>query len=254
MTAEAGDGSEIRVPVVAVVGRPNVGKSSLVNRLIGRRDAIVDATPGVTRDRRALAAEWRGRRFEVVDTGGLEPGARALEADVSEQARVAIASADLVVLVVDSSVGPMEDDAVVAASLRRGAVPVIVAANKVDDARDEAGASAFYGLGLGAPIPVSALHGRGSGDLLDAVVERLPAGPETDERSTWAALAIVGRPNVGKSSLLNALTGERRALVAPTPGTTRDPVDTVLEMRDGRRLVLVDTAGLRRAVRILRSM
>jgi len=238
------------LPVVAVVGRPNVGKSSLVNRIVGRREAIVEARPGVTRDRRAVEAEWRGRRFEIVDTGGLEQGQQGgLEADVATQARVAIAAADVVVLVVDAGVGPMEDDDVLAASLRRAGKPVLVAANKVDTARDEPGVSAFFGLGLGEAIAVSALHGRGSGDLLDAVLEHLPEAA-IEPPAAWAGLAIVGRPNVGKSSLLNALVGERRALVAEAPGTTRDPVDSLLRLPDGRTLRLVDTAGMRREVRV----
>jgi GTP-binding protein len=237
------------VPVVAVVGRPNVGKSSLVNRILGRREAIVEASPGVTRDRRAAEAEWRGRRFEIVDTGGLEPGQRGLEADVAEQARLAMAAADLILLVVDATVGTMKDDDVLAASLRRSGKPVLVVANKVDDARDEPAASAFYGLGLGEPLAVSALHGRGSGDLLDVLLEHLPA-ESTETPPAWAALAIVGRPNVGKSSVLNALVGERRALVAEAPGTTRDPVDAVLSLPGGRSLRLVDTAGMRRQVRV----
>ncbi|CAN5518704.1 ribosome biogenesis GTPase Der [soil metagenome] len=241
---------EGRLPVVAVVGRPNVGKSSLVNRVLGRREAIVEETPGVTRDRRGAEAEWRGRTFEIVDTGGLEPGQQGLEADVAGQAQIAMSAADLIVLVVDASVGPMEDDAVLAGALRRSGRPVLVAANKIDDPRDEAAATVFYGLGLGRPMPLSALHGRGSGDFLDAVLERLPTQATSTPSPAWAGLAIVGRPNVGKSSMLNALLGRQRALVAPSPGTTRDPVDSVLGLPDGRVLRLVDTAGMRRQVRI----
>jgi GTP-binding protein len=248
-----------RLPVVAVVGRPNVGKSSLVNRILGRREAIVDAAPGVTRDRRSMTAEWAGRSFEIVDTGGLEAGATGLEERVAEQAHVAIEAADVVVLVVDVAVGPTEDDAAVAAILRRAGKPVLVAANKADDPQDEPAAADFYRLGLGPPVPMSALHGRGSGDFLAALVERLPnqgtedaddGGPSGDGARPWASLAIVGRPNVGKSSMLNALLGEGRAIVAPTPGTTRDPVDAQLELRDGRLIRLVDTAGMRRQVKI----
>lgn len=237
------------LPVVAVVGRPNVGKSSLVNRIIGRREAIVEETPGVTRDRRAFTAEWGGRSFEIFDTGGLEPGANGLEARVAEQAQLAIEAADVVVLVVDAIVGPLEDDLVVADQLRRSGKPVLVAANKVDDGRDEPGAARFYRLGLGNVHALSALHGRGSGDFLDALVGVLPDAPPAGS-GHWAAMAIVGRPNVGKSSVLNALLKEERALVDPAPGTTRDPVDSYLALDEGRRLRIVDTAGLRRQVQI----
>lgn len=237
------------LPVVAVVGRPNVGKSSLVNRVLGRREAIVEETPGVTRDRRAFVAEWAGRRFEIVDTGGLEPGAEGLEARVAEQAAVAIDTADVIVLAVDAAAGPTQDDHVVAQRLRRSDKPVLVAANKVDDPRDEPAAAAFYRLGLGEPAPLSALHGRGSGDFLERLVALLPDEGRADP-GAWAAAAIVGRPNVGKSSILNALLGEARAIVAPTPHTTRDPVDAQLDAGDGRALRLVDTAGMRREVQI----
>ena len=236
------------LPVVAVVGRPNVGKSSLVNRILGRREAIVQETPGVTRDRRAFLAEWNGRLFELFDTGGLEPGARGLDERVVEQAQVAIEAADVIVLVVDSVVGLVEDDVLVADQLRKGDKPVLVVANKVDDARSAPAAAEFYKLGLGDPQPVSALHGTGSGDFLDALVAALPEtdGTPSDE---WASIAIVGRPNVGKSSILNRLAGEARSIVDSTPGTTRDPIDTIFEA-DGRHLRLVDTAGLRRQVQI----
>jgi GTP-binding protein len=237
------------LPIVAIVGRPNVGKSSLANRFLGRREAVVAETPGVTRDRRRWEVEWSGHRFTIVDTGGLEPGQKGLEADVAAQARVAIASADLILLVVDVSAGPIEDDLVLASSLRRSGKPVVVAANKVDDPRTASGAADFFRLGLGEPRSVSALHGTGSGDLLDAVVELLPDDPKLPAPA-WASLALVGRPNVGKSSLLNALLGEGRALVAPDPGTTRDPVDATIALTDGRELRLVDTAGMRRQVRI----
>jgi GTP-binding protein len=236
-----------RLPVVAVVGRPNVGKSSLVNRVLGRREAIVEPTPGVTRDRLGYVAEWAGRRFEIFDTGGLERGADGLEARVAEQAQIAIEAADVVVLVVDAQTGPMEDDAMVAAALRRAGRPVVLAANKVDDRADEPLAAAFYGLGVGDPLPVSALHGRGSGDFLDALVSKLPAASEAIA-SEWGAAAIVGRPNVGKSSILNTLLRADRSIVDAVPGTTRDPVDSHLDLDDGRRLRLVDTAGLRREV------
>ncbi|MDQ3957333.1 MAG: ribosome biogenesis GTPase Der [Actinomycetota bacterium] len=241
------------LPVVAVVGRPNVGKSSLVNRVLGRRDAIVEETPGVTRDRRSFVAEWGGRRFEIVDTGGLEPGAEGLDARIVEQAEVAMAAADLVVLVVDATSGPLEDDMIVAARLRRGSRPVIVAANKVDDPRDEPAAAEFYRLGLGAPVPLSALHGRGSGDFLEELVARLP-DVAVEAAGAWGSLAIAGRPNVGKSSILNALLREDRSIVDATPGTTRDPVDSFVELGDRRTLRIVDTAGMRRRVQIGESL
>lgn len=238
------------VPVVAVVGRPNVGKSSLVNRILGRREAIVEATPGVTRDRASWSAEWAGRSFEIVDTGGLEAGTEGLEARAGEQARIAIDVADVIVLVVDAAAGVLEDDLTVADVLRRSGKPLLVAANKVDDTRDEPGVAAFYRLGLGDPIAVSALHGRGSGDLLDSLTQLLESKEELSTRDEWAAAAIIGRPNVGKSSLLNALVGDERAIVDAAPGTTRDPVDSHLSMPGGRILRIVDTAGMRRRVEI----
>jgi GTPase len=241
--------AEADVPVVAIVGRPNVGKSSLANRILGRREAIVDARPGVTRDRGVFEAEWRGRRFELIDTGGMELRPRGLEASVKEQAELAMAAADVILLVVDATTGVTEEDAAIAARLRRSHVPVVVVVNKVDDRADEPDVAGFYGLGLGDPHPVSALHGRRSGDLLDALVALLPPG-EGRAEDAWATAAIVGRPNVGKSSLLNALVGTRRALVDAQPGTTRDPVAVPLELGDGRTLRLIDTAGMRRGVKI----
>lgn len=237
------------MPVVAVVGRPNVGKSSLVNRILQRREAIVEETPGVTRDRRGFIADWGGRRFEIFDTGGLEPGAEGLDARVAEQAHVAIESADVVVLVVDASVGALQDDHLVADALRRSGKPVVLAANKVDDPRDIPMAASFHRLGLGEPLPLSALHGRGSGDFLDVLVAELPE-QTGDAEDAWASIAIVGRPNVGKSSLLNALLGEQRSIVDSRPGTTRDPVDSELLLENGRRIRIVDTAGMRREVQI----
>jgi GTPase len=237
------------LPIVAVVGRPNVGKSSLVNRVLGRREAIVEATPGVTRDRQGYEAEWAGHRFEIVDTGGLEPGAQGLETLVREQAELAIQAADVVVLVVDILTGPLQEDAAVARILQRSGKPVVVAANKADEPRSEEDARLFLSLGLGDPCALSALHGRGSGDFLAAVVQRLPPTAST-ENAEWAAVAVVGRPNVGKSSLLNALTGESRALVDSRPGTTRDPVDSHLLLPGGHSMRIVDTAGMRRSVRI----
>jgi GTPase len=240
---------EGRLPVVAVVGRPNVGKSSLVNRILRRREAIVQEMPGVTRDRRSFVADWAGRSFEIFDTGGLEPGAQGLDARVGEQAQLAIEAADVVVLVVDSAAGPLQDDHLVADVLRRTRKPVLLVANKVDDPRDAPMAAEFHRLGLGEPLPLSALHGRGSGDFLDALVSALPRTGESSD-DVYAGIAIVGRPNVGKSSLLNALLGETRALVDSVPGTTRDPVDSRLALADGRIIKIVDTAGMRREVQI----
>jgi GTPase len=237
------------LPVVAVVGRPNVGKSSLVNRILGKGEAIVDPTPGVTRDRSTFVAEWDGRSFEIVDTGGLEPGPRGLEERVVEQAQVAIELADVILFLVDAATGPLEDDLVVADALRRANKPVLVVANKADDPRDEPEADAFYRIGLGDPWPVSALHGRGTGDMLEALIQLLPEhSPGVD--NAWGSIAIVGRPNVGKSSLLNRLLGEERAIVDRAPGTTRAPVDSWLTLDDGARLRLVDTAGMRREVKV----
>jgi GTP-binding protein len=240
------DESTGRLPRVAVVGRPNVGKSTLVNRILGRRAAITQEKPGVTRDRVTYQADWAGRRFELVDTGGWEPKATGLQASVVAQAERAMADADLVLLVVDATVGVTEEDAAVAARLRRGRVPVILVANKVDSAAAEPQVAGLWSLGLGEPLPVSSLHGRGAGDLLDAVVERLGTAAAAADEPQVPALAIVGRPNVGKSSLLNRLAGHDLAIVDPTPGTTRDTVDSIVE-RAGRRYRLVDTAGMRRS-------
>ena len=238
------------LPVVAVVGRPNVGKSSLVNRVIGRRAAIVEETPGVTRDRQSFTAEWDGRTFELVDTGGLEPGQRGLDARVAEQAQVAMEMADMIVLVVDAQAGTTQDDFEVAKALRRFDKPVVVVANKVDDPRDEPMAAVFHRLGLGDPLPLSALHGRGSGDFLAALVKRLPETSSLAPDETWGSIAIVGRPNVGKSSILNRLLGEERSIVDSTPGTTRDPVDSLVSLDGDRLLRVIDTAGMRREVKI----
>ena len=250
MTVTASTRVTSGLPLVAVVGRPNVGKSSLVNRILGRREAIVEETPGVTRDRQSFVADWDGRSFELVDTGGLEPGAEGLEARVADQAQVALEAADLVLFVVDATTGPQQDDHLVAEMLRRADKPVVVIANKVDDPSDEPAAAIFYRLGLGDPVPVSALHGRGSGDMLAVLVDRLPETPATGGDPAWCSIAIVGRPNVGKSSLLNALVGEERAIVDPTPGTTRDPVDSLVRLDDDRIVRIVDTAGMRRRVRV----
>lgn len=235
--------------VVAIVGRPNVGKSTLFNRLVGERIAIVEDVPGTTRDRIYATAEWRGREFSLIDTGGLEDArAGAMEAAVRRQAEAAIAQADLVLFIVDAQSGilPVEHD--VADLLRRSRKPVLLVANKADSWRGEAQAAEFYELGLGEVIPVSAIQGLGTGDLLDAVVAHLPA-EAPDEEAAGARIAIVGRPNVGKSSFLNTLVGSERAVVSEVPGTTRDTVDTAMEL-DGRHVVLVDTAGIRRRGRI----
>jgi GTPase len=245
--------TEIPAPVVAVVGRPNVGKSTLVNRILGSRQAVVADTPGVTRDRVAYDAEWRGRVFTLVDTGGWEPfapGSAALPARVAAQARVAVDAADAVLFVADAVVGVTDADEAVAAVLRRSRKPVVLAANKVDDAPAEPAAASLWSLGLGEPLPVSALHGRGSGDLLDAVLSALPAAPREplDTDGGPRRVALLGRPNVGKSSLLNRVAGQERVLVDAAAGTTRDPVDELVEL-GGSVWRFVDTAGIRRRMR-----
>jgi GTPase len=235
-------------PVVAVVGRPNVGKSTLVNRILGRREAVVQDIPGVTRDRIAYDAYWGGRQFTLVDTGGWEPDATGLQAMVSRQAEQAVVTADLVLFVIDSRTGATETDLVVARTLRRAGRPVVVAVTKVDDERGESDAAEAWSLGLGEPYAVSGLHGRGSGDLLDAILEKLPdAPPEREPAGGPRRVALVGRPNVGKSSLLNRLTGEERSVVDAVAGTTVDPVDSLVEL-GGQTWRFVDTAGLRRRV------
>jgi GTP-binding protein len=241
-------------PVVAVVGRPNVGKSTLVNRILGRREAVVQDVPGVTRDRVAYDALWNGRRFTLVDTGGWEPDARGLQAMVSAQAQRAVQTADLVVFVVDGRTGATETDLTVARTLRRAAQPVVLAVTKIDDERLESDAAQLWSLGLGEPMPVSGLHGRGSGDLLDAILARLPDAPaETEVEGGPRRVALVGKPNVGKSSLLNKLTGEDRSVVDEVAGTTIDPVDSLVELGD-EVWRFVDTAGLRRRVRTASGM
>ena len=240
-----------RLPIVAVVGRQNVGKSTLANRLFGRREAIAHESPGVTRDRVELEAEWSGRRFRVVDTGGFAAKARGVDALVAQQAEAATQDADVVLLVVDAQTGEQEEDAALARRLRRARGAVLLVANKVDSDREEAYSARFFSLGLGEPVPVSALHGRGAGDLLDRIVMLLPQA-ETDGQEGEAAgeprFAIVGRPNVGKSSLFNRLVGQERSVVYEDAGTTRDAVDAVVTWPGGR-VRFVDTAGLRRPSR-----
>ncbi|NLA64793.1 MAG: ribosome biogenesis GTPase Der [Leucobacter sp.] len=239
------------LPVVAIVGRPNVGKSALVNRILGRREAVVEDVPGVTRDRVSYSAEWVGRRFTLVDTGGWEADAKGIDASVANQAEIAIELCDVVLFVVDSRVGATATDERVVQLLRRAGKPVFLVANKVDDAVQEPETAALWSLGLGAPWSVSALHGRGVADLLDAVLEKLP------EQSAVAKpvavgprrVAILGRPNVGKSSLLNKAAGEERVVVNDLAGTTRDPVDEQVEI-SGRVWTFVDTAGIRRRVHL----
>lgn len=237
------------LPVVAVLGRPNVGKSTLVNRILGRREAVVEDVPGVTRDRVAYDASWGGRRFTVVDTGGWLPDARDLGARVAAQAELAVVAADVVLLVVDAVVGATEEDAAAVRMLRRAGKPVVLAANKVDGEQAEPDAAALWSLGLGEPHPVSALHGRGAGDLLDAVLGVLPeTAPDEPATGGPRRVALLGRPNVGKSSLLNRLAGSDRVVVDPVAGTTRDPVDELVEL-GGQTWRFVDTAGIRRRVR-----
>jgi GTP-binding protein len=231
---------------VAVVGFPNVGKSMLVNRLTGSRTAVVHETPGVTRDRKELVCEWAGQQFLLVDTGGVDIVDRSpLTRQVAEQARAAIAEADLVLFVVDAQASITPGDEEIAGILRRSRKPVLLVVNKIDDPSRDAEAFEFHRLGLGDPIPVSALHGHGSGDLLDLIVARLPGVGPAQVGEEAIRVAILGRTNVGKSSLLNTLLGQERVIVSETPGTTRDAIDTVLERGD-RTFVLVDTAGLRR--------
>jgi GTP-binding protein len=235
-------------PVLAIIGRPNVGKSTLVNRIIGRREAVVEDVPGVTRDRVTYSAEWGGRDFTLVDTGGWEHDAKGLHARVAEQAEIAAEMADAIVFVVDSAVGATATDEGVVRMLRRMKKPVFLVANKVDDISQEADSASLWGLGFGQPYPVSALHGRGTADLLDDIVKKLPefsANEGLIPRGGPRRVALIGRPNVGKSSLLNKLAGSERVVVDNTAGTTRDPVDELVEL-GGRTWRFVDTAGIRR--------
>ena len=239
--------SELLLGTVAIVGFPNVGKSTLVNRLTASRQAVVHETPGVTRDRNELVCEWRGKRFLLVDTGGVDiVDPSPITRSIVDQARAAVAEADLVLFVTDARAGVTPGDEELAAILRAAGKPVLVLANKIDDPARDVDALEFHRLGLGDPIPISALHGHGAGDLLDEIVERLPGEPARSAPGEEAIrVAILGRPNVGKSSLLNALLGQERVIVSDVPGTTRDAIDTVLR-RGETTFVLVDTAGLRR--------
>ena len=243
-------------PVVAIVGRPNVGKSTLVNRILGRREAIVEERPGVTRDRKEVECEWLGHHFRLLDTGGWMADGDELDDKVTAQSEQAMREADVVLFVLDSTVGVTPDDQQVANLLRRSPIPVLVVANKVDDVSHEAAVWELLGLGMGDPFPVSALHGRGTGDLLDALIALLPEGsdveepdePEADGEKMYS-VSLVGRPNVGKSTLFNRLIGEERSVVHDRPGTTRDAIDTIVETESGP-IRFVDTAGMRRKSRI----
>jgi GTPase len=238
------------LPVVAVVGRPNVGKSTFFNRVLGQRRAIVEDVPGVTRDRNFARTEWAGRAFYLVDTGGLDFEAHEImPAAIRRQVLTAIEEADLLVFMVDGQVGPHPVDHRIAELLRRTALPVVLAVNKVDRLPDDLSYHDFWELGVGEPVPVSSLSGKGSGDLLDEVVERLPPVAPQDVEDTALHVAVIGKPNVGKSSFVNRLLGEERMVVSPQPGTTRDPVDTPMRYH-GRDIIFVDTAGLRRQARI----
>ncbi|MGZ0711128.1 ribosome biogenesis GTPase Der (plasmid) [Coraliomargarita sp. W4R53] len=239
------------LPVLAIVGRPNVGKSALVNRILGRREAVVEDTPGVTRDRVTYKAEWMDRRFSIVDTGGWEPDAKGIDASVAMQAEIAIDLCDVVVFVVDAMVGATSTDEHVVRMLRKSGKPVFLVANKIDDARQEPEAAALWALGLGEPYPVSAIHGRGVADLLDKVMKVMPeiSAVAKHEIGGPRRVAILGRPNVGKSSLLNKAAGEERVVVNELAGTTRDPVDEIVDV-GGKLWRFVDTAGIRRRVHL----
>ena len=242
------------LPVVAVVGRPNVGKSTFFNRILGRREAIVHDAPGVTRDRNFALADWAGRSFYLVDTGGVIEGSdEPLDRMVRDQALHAMDEADLILLVVDGKAGIHPMDEKVADLLRGRGKPVLVAVNKVDNLPNDPGYLEFWSLGLGEPVPVSSISGKGSGDLLDRVLELLPAEEGREPDPAELRVAVVGKPNVGKSSFVNRLFGEERMVVSDVPGTTRDPVDSTLAYH-GRKLVFVDTAGLRRQSRVDESV
>ena len=244
-TSDAGESKDSRLPIVALIGRPNVGKSTLVNRLLGRREAIIEDRPGVTRDRVRYEAEWAGRSFALIDTGGWEPDLTGLGLKVAQSAEMAIEEADLVLMVVDATVGAMEEEMALISHIRKTHTPVMLIANKVDSAEAELLVHELWQLGLGEPIPVSALHGRGSGDLLDRVIDMLPKEILKSEVDAPRRVVLVGRPNVGKSSLLNAIAGTDRALVDSVAGTTRDPIDEELEF-GGEIWRFIDTAGIRK--------
>jgi GTPase len=243
-----------RLPTVAVVGFPNVGKSTLVNRLAGGRETVTHAEPGVTRDRKRVRCEWNGVAFELLDTGGIDlEDASELARDIQRQARLGIAEADVVLLVVDARAGVRAGDAELAGTLRGAEAPVLVVANKVDRPEDEHLTAELHRFGLGEPLPVSATHGLGSGDLLDRIVEELGERMPPAEEDHATRVAVIGRPNAGKSSLVNAFLGSERVIVSDRAGTTRDAIDTEVEV-DGRRVVLVDTAGLRRRSKVAGSV
>jgi len=244
-TSDAGESKDSRLPIVALIGRPNVGKSTLVNRLLGRREAIIEDHPGVTRDRVRYEAEWAGRSFALIDTGGWEPDLTGLGLKVAQSAEMAIEEADLVLMVVDATVGAMEEEMALISHIRKTHTPVLLIANKVDNAETELLVHELWQLGLGEPFPVSALHGRGSGDLLDRVIDMLPKEILKSEVDAPRRVVLVGRPNVGKSSLLNAIAGTDRALVDSVAGTTRDPIDEELEF-GGEIWRFIDTAGIRK--------
>jgi len=242
------------LPKVAVVGYPNVGKSTLVNRLSESREAVVHEQPGVTRDRKEIEAEWNGRRFLLVDTGGVDlEEEHDLARSVQAQARQALSESQVAVLVVDARAGLRGGDDDLARELRRAAIPVLVAANKIDSARSLPDAAEFYGLGLGDPIAVSGVQGLGTGDLLDRITDALEHAPEPEDDTDLIRLAVIGRPNVGKSSLVNRVLGEERVIVSERAGTTRDAIDTRVEI-EGRPTLLVDTAGLRRRTKVAGSV
>lgn len=237
--------SLLGLPIVAILGRPNVGKSTLINRFIGRREAIVEDTPGVTRDRIQYECEWGGRRFIVMDTGGWESRPDGISVAISAGAELAMEEADILAFVVDAQVGALDEDDVMVQELRKAKKPTILVANKVDGDQDEADAHALWNLGLGEPHFVSGLHGRGSGDLLDTIVNSLPEVGRAQTQDGYRRIALIGRPNVGKSSLLNALAGENRSIVDDVAGTTRDPVDSLIEI-GGQIWRFVDTAGIKK--------
>jgi GTP-binding protein len=237
--------SLLGLPIVAILGRPNVGKSTLINRFIGRREAIVEDTPGVTRDRVQYECEWGGRRFIVMDTGGWESRPDGISVAISAGAELAMEEADILAFVVDAQVGALDEDDVMVQELRKAKKPTILVANKVDGDNDESDAHALWNLGLGEPHFVSGLHGRGSGDLLDAIVSSLPEVGRAQTQDGYRRIALIGRPNVGKSSLLNALAGENRSIVDDVAGTTRDPVDSLIEI-GGQVWRFVDTAGIKK--------